>query len=108
MGKTTIVGKNEVTEYLNDLVVAVKGIRRLADKQLHLDESTILEAICCFDHRGKSVFHLYSGVRKTAEIMGLPVKETFRDDNKYPIEVSFDYNGVTFFELETPSAKEEA
>ena len=44
-------------------------------------------------------FHIFSGIFQLSEALELPLQREWRNDSSYPIELSFTYEGVKFYEL---------
>lgn len=78
--------KEKVKEYLDTMADAVKTLTRFRPY------------ICSHDIHNKSL-QLHKTARRFAEVMGLELHEFpwYRSDATY---ISFEYEGVTFFELE--------
>jgi hypothetical protein len=60
------------------------------------------EEECTINFCGLSPFemHVYSGLNELAELCGSPCVTKPRNCSKYPFEISFVHQGITFFQLD--------
>ena len=86
-----IIDKKRVTGALSAVVDAQN---RLED----LFESIGVKLVGAPVSRDGSI-HVYSGIKKLADIYGCEVKEESRDSNEYPILFCFEAEGRTFFAI---------
>lgn len=86
-----IIDKNAVTGAVSAVVDAQN---RLED----LFESIGVKLVGAPVSRDGSV-HVYSGIKKLADIYGCELTETVRDSGEFPIMLSFIGDGIKFFTL---------
>ena len=94
---------DELTKHLDEMVKTIKKLAKLAEAEIDIPEGGTL-SFCenlKLGYLGKPYYQTYTGLRKTAELLGLPIEEKRQSDFMGEhIEVSVEYKGVTFLELE--------
>lgn len=80
----------------NAVISAVSAVVDAQNRLEDLFESIGVKLVGAPVRRDGSV-HVYSGIKKLADIYGCEVKEESRDSNEYPIWFCFEAEGRTFF-----------
>ena len=89
MARTKLTEQEKITKWADKVAKAYNSVNVLKD---YNDEISL-----CTCHN--EAVHVFSGLEKIAELMGLDVHYRDRGDEEYPIEVSFIYKNVKFFQL---------
>ena len=79
--------KEEAQKYVDTVATAIHTL-------IDIDNQSGI-SICTMNKE----FHIYSGIFSLAAALELPLKREWRSDSSYPIELSFEYEGVKFYEL---------
>ena len=93
----------ELRAHLDEMVETIKKLTDLADKEIDIPEGGTL-SFCGSLKRGYNIpyYQTYTGLRETAEALGLPYTTETKRDDEYEeyIEIRMMYKGVMFLELE--------
>ena len=79
--------KEEAKKYVDTVATAIHTL-------IDIDNQSGI-SICTINKE----FHIYSGIFNLAAALELPLEREWRSDSSYPIELSFEYEGVKFYEL---------
>ena len=97
----------ELRAHLDEMAETIKKLVDLADREIDIPEGGTLSFCGSLKHGCKRTpyYQTYTGLRKTAEVLGLPyTTERKKYDDEYEeieeIEVRMMYKGVMFLELE--------
>lgn len=87
---------------INNKWLEAASIRDWLDKQIKMLEEQkrsykFNDSVRCY-HPGYEI-PLDNGSMYIADLLGLELMETARDDIEYPFKYEFKYNGVTFYQL---------
>ena len=79
--------RNEAIKYLDTVVDAIEAINKLDD----------VEGISII--KKDPNLHIHNGIYTLCNALNIKPNKNYRNDTEYPVEVSFDYRGVHFFEI---------
>ena len=82
--------KEKVKQWLDNLVIA---------RNSYLENADLTDEICVCAGTFDDGIHIHLGIDKVADVMGLDLKEKSFEDNDYPYEYWFVYDGVEFFQI---------